>query len=155
MRGMPLLVLVVLLTACSSDRIARLERQKELTAKLESISDSVPLDLQERCANQARKAFKDQGPWGKNVLATFTNHYNQHLKKCFIEIHASNPGKGGIFASTFISDAFEGKDYGQYSATVAFPEAPPTICHVTSLSGEEKSCRSAEEFRTAIKPYME
>jgi hypothetical protein len=153
MRRLLLLPLVLLLGACNSDKIAQLEkRNKELAARLDSLSNGSLLDLQGRCASQSRSIFKDQGPWSKGVSVTYTNHYNQRLGKCFIEIHATTPGKQGIFASTWISDAFERKDYGEYYAVVSHT---PTSCTIRSLAGEETSCQSEEEFTEAMKQYME
>jgi hypothetical protein len=156
MRGFLLLSLLALLTGCRPDKTTQLENQnRKLAARLGPVSQGALFELQGRCAEQARKAFKDQGPWGVGVSATFANHYNQHLNKCFIEIHASSVGKKGTFTSIFVSDALEGEDYGEYSGVVTLPEVPPADCRVTSLSGEERPCRSLEEFRAAMKLFME
>jgi len=46
---------VILLPACNTDKIAQLEKQnKELVAKLDAVSKKTSMDLQERCAKQAR-----------------------------------------------------------------------------------------------------
>ena len=43
------------------------------------------LDLQAKCSRQADFTFKEGG-YGKNNYATYVNHYNSKLNKCFMEI---------------------------------------------------------------------
>ena len=151
-----LLQSTLLLSACNTEKIAQLEKQnKELAAKLESASKSGILDLQEKCAKQARELFKSDG-WEKEKMASFTNHYNQRLNKCFVQVESTHDG---TWTSTFVADAFEGKGYGQYYWESVrgkkYWEVPPFRCKVMSLGGEETDCHSDEEFKTAMKQYME
>jgi uncharacterized protein YxeA len=46
---------------------------QELTTRFETTSNTSSLDLQERCAAQARREFT-AGGWDKEQLASFTNH---------------------------------------------------------------------------------
>src|SRR5260370_24897783 len=106
---------MLLLSACNADRIAQLEKQnKELAAKLEAVSKQTSLDLQERCAKQARAEFKAEGN-EKDQMTSFTNHYNARLDTCFMEVTSSaGSGKGKAYGPSIyrsVSDAFEGKSY--------------------------------------------
>ena len=71
-------------TGCNQDKIARLDKEnKELAVKLESVAKAASLDMQAKCAQQARVEFK---VWEKDPMADFTNHYNTKVTKCFVEI---------------------------------------------------------------------
>lgn len=103
-------------------------------------------DLQERCAKQAREAFLNLG-WGKYESAAFENHFNQKLNKCFVQIE--NSDVMGTWKT--VSDAFEGKVY----AVLGLHGDEVKKCSVTLLSGEERICRSSDEFDALVKQYME
>jgi hypothetical protein len=145
----------------NGERIAQLEKQnRELTAKLEALGKSKTLDLQEQCAKQAEEVFKF-GKWDKESLADYTNHYNATLNKCFIEIQSmdAKTAPPDIFTNKTVSDAFEGKGYGEYmwksDRVKKYWEVPPLQCRVTLPSGEERFCHSSDEFDQLIKQYME
>jgi len=137
-------------------------RVQELSAKLESNSTpSVSLELQEKCARQAREEFKHEGLEGKQ-LADFSNHYNPKLGKCFVEVEYTDAKTGGIFVSKTVVDAFEGKVYASYmwnnNTKKKYWEVPPLKCSVTMLSGEETQCHSDDGpggFNALVKQYME
>jgi hypothetical protein len=138
-------------------------RVQELSAKLASNSTpSVSLELQEKCARQAREEFKHEGLEGKQ-MADFSNHYNPKLGKCFAEVEYTDvKTPGGIFVSRTVVDAFEGKVYGSYmwnnNTKKKYWEVPPLKCSVTMLSGEERQCHSddgPEGFNALVKQYME
>ena len=157
-----LLCSTIIIAGCNPDRVAQLEKQnKELMAKLEDVSKQSSLDLQSKCAKQAREEFNSEG-WRADTLAAFTNHYNKQLSKCFIEVTSSDTktaGDGTIFQSTVVSDAFEGKTYGEYhwksDKVKKYWEVPPFLCRVTSMTGQETVCHSDDEFKAAVKQYME
>src|SRR5262245_12026718 len=86
------------------------------------------LEMQARCAAQAKKSFEESG-WNKGIptsnpelsaanaqLTEYTNHYNSKLNKCFIEVNAqmqSLPGVSAAWSYKFLfRDAYEGKTYG-------------------------------------------
>jgi len=126
----------------------------ELSSKIKSNEKQMNLDLQAKCADQSRKEFVSNG-WDKRPLTTFSNHYNERLNKCFIEIE--DDGVNGT--SRVVSDAFEGKVYGNYmwfsKKGKKYWEVPPIMCKVTMPAGEEKLCNSSDEFDALLKPYME
>ena len=61
---------------------------QELNAKLASMSQAADFDLQAKCAKQAGDVWK-AGGWDRKKMATYSNHYNEKLKKCFIQIEAT------------------------------------------------------------------
>jgi hypothetical protein len=93
--------------------------------------------------------------WKKEPFAAYANHYHQKLNKCFIEIYSMKVPS----VSMSVSDAFEGKEYAEYSwintQGKKYWEVKPVTCKVTLLSGDEKTCGSQEEFERLIKVYME
>src|SRR5579863_5390085 len=74
----------------------------ELSSKIKSNEKQTNFDLQAKCADQARKEFVSYG-WDKRPLTTFSNHYNERLNKCFIDIE-DDIATG---TSRVVSDAFE------------------------------------------------
>jgi len=162
-----LLVCVVVLgfTARSQSVALRVQQKEiqELSVRLQANTmPAVSLELQEKCAKQAREEFKHEGLEGKQ-MADFSNHYNPKLGKCFVQIGYTDVKKpGGIFVSTTVVDAFEGKVYATYfwhnPGNKKYWEVSPLKCSVTLLSGEEKTCQSEdgpEGFNALVKQYME
>jgi hypothetical protein len=163
-----LLSAIFLLSACNTDKIAQLEKQnreltkqtQELKAQLGSAFTSTSLELQSKCAEQARAVYNADG-WNVEKMARFTNHYNQKLNKCFIQIEQTDTktSSSHIWMSKNVSDAFERKEYGDYmwrsDKVKKYWEVPPVICKVMLPSGEEKFCHSTDEVDTLIKQYME
>jgi hypothetical protein len=114
--------------------------------------------MQTKCAQQARVEFK---AWEKELTANFTNHYNVKVNKCFVEItNMGSDRKPHVpTVNRIVSDAFEGKVYGEYMwmnlKGKKYWEVEPFLCRVTSLSGEETVCTSSEQFDSLIKQFME
>jgi hypothetical protein len=73
--------------------------------KLESMSKTAALDLQETFARQAREEFKLYG-WDNHEMADFWNHYNAKLNKCFMQIQDTDAKtvRGTIVTSKTVSD---------------------------------------------------
>ena len=140
-------------------------RIQELAARLDSIqSKTASVDLQDRCAKQARVEFEDDRAadeklgLARNQVTQFENHYNAKLGKCFVKLQSFGT-KEPIQISTRVVDAFESKEYAEYLWQVdknkKASENPPFRCEVTMPSGEERVCRSDDEFDALIKRYME
>ena len=151
--------LLVLGSGCDQDRIARLEKEnRELSMKLQEATKAANLDLQAKCSSQARTAFKEMG-WDKQPFADYTNHYQQKLNKCFVQVSDYKAERGSARIHRTVQDAFEGKGYAEYywinNSAKKYSEVKPVLCKVTLLSGEEKVCSSTEEFDSLIKVYME
>ena len=81
-----LFCLLVVMVGCNDDQVRRLEREnQELAAKLDAVAKATNLDLQKKCADEANAMFKELG-WNKKPFASYNNHYQQKLNKCFIRI---------------------------------------------------------------------
>jgi hypothetical protein len=131
---------------------------QQLSAKLESESKTALLDLQEKCAKQAREEFKNY--WQDSEGADFTNHYNAKLNRCFIRVQYidTRTVRGTIFNYSEVFDAFERKVYAQWDwhteKDKKYWQVPPTECKVTLPSGEQ-ICRSSDEYDSLVKQLME
>ncbi len=135
-----------------------LNNANEAAASASKAEASASLELQGKCARQALEWFKAMG-WDKERFAVFTDHYSPKLNKCFVEVENTSVDYGVPMNSKIVADAFEGKLYGSYvwdnPRGKKYWEVPPTICRVTLSSGEEKQCRSSEEFDELAKQYMQ
>ena len=161
----PVVLITLLLSGCTdSDKLSKIdsrltrleEENKQLRSKIDALTKNGTLEFQDKCAKQAKVVF-DSERRGKDDITSYTNHYNATVNKCFIEEYSNEPH---IFSvSRTVSDAFEGKEYGQYfwsnPERKKYWEVPPTLCKVTPLSGEETFCNSSEEFDGLIKQFME
>jgi len=151
-----LIISVVVLGLLLRSQIAALREQRrqvqELNSKLESLSKTTSLDLQGKCAQQARERFTFEG-FDKHAMANFLSHYNTKLNKCFVQIASTDAKKPTISTYRTVSDAFEGRVLAEYMKN--WKEASPFVCKVTPLSGEERFCHSDEEFDALVKQYME
>jgi len=120
MRFLLIIAVMISLMGCNTDKIDQLEKQnRELTAKLEATSRQRTLELEDKCAKQALAEF-ERGGWNKLAtprhMASLTNHYNSKLGKCFMEIEDTDftAIAHGNRLNKIVSDAFEGKVYGEY-----------------------------------------
>lgn len=155
------LIALAVMLRTQSTKIGDLQRQiHDLDAQLAEKAKADTLDLQAKCSEQARKAFADlEIPKNEKNVASYENHYNAKLNKCFIHVehHAYTPGT--IWTHRHVFDAFEGKVYGAYmwhtDKVKKYWEVPPIKCEVTLPSGEKKDCHSNDEFTELVKVYME
>jgi hypothetical protein len=133
----------------------------ELNAKIEAKAKTASLEFQEKCSKQAWETYAENG-WKKEPMASFTNHYNDKMNKCFVLVQnttQSKPFNGTFFTNKILFDAFEGKSYGEYDwrsdKVKKYWEVAPFNCKGTLLSGEEKFCHSSDEFDDIVKLYMQ
>lgn len=119
------------------------------------------LDVQERCAAQAARAFEIAGH-KDNEWAGYTNHYSTRLGKCFIEIQSTDAktSPGTIWTFKTLSDAYEGKTYALYSwHTVEgkkYWEVPPFECSLFPDGNDSniQVCKTKAEFESFVSMYM-
>ena len=138
-------------------QIQLLDLQKQVAAN--SAPKKTPLEYQEKCAEQARKSFNEMGYKPKD-LAGYENHYNSQFNKCFIMVQNTDTTYSPtIWTHKSLSDAYEGKTYGEYSwhtiKNKKYWEVPPFMCKVVLPTGEDRFCKSDEEFEELTKGYME
>jgi len=135
---------------------------KSLSARLATTQQPVivSLDVQAKCAKQARTEFIAEGE-NKRQLAEYTQHYSLKQRKCFVEIRDTDakPASGTIYVNDQVLDAFERKVYAMYlwrgEKAERFWEVPPLQCKVAMITREEKECHSRMEFDTLVKQYMD
>ncbi len=159
MKPLTLSVLAILLAGCDSERIAKLEKENnELRESIKTAAVIAKLELQGKCANQAKASYAEGG-WLKEQLATYTNHYNPKLTKCFMEVQSTTVQGGDVFNNKYVSDAYEGKNYAEYAWKAEkgkkYWEVAPFMCKVEKLSGEVVYCKTTEEFEELVKQFME
>jgi hypothetical protein len=158
----PLLIALVGILAylAYSQRVA-LQQQRQVTQELNAKFNALAagsIDLQEKCAKQALEEFKFEGlqEHKEDKLASFSDHYNVKLNRCFVQIYYADARQdGSIFMSETLVDAFEGKLYGHYLQRTNKTKTFPADCKITLVTGTEKSCDSLPEFESLTKQYME
>ena len=118
-------------------------------------SPTEKFERSERCGKLAAAAFAErlQGvqpgvPTERGNVATYENHYNSRLNKCFYLETLVVLDKEGRRNSMTIFDINENKEYGAYMSGTKLSK--PLHCYV-----QTKYCQSEEEWRALIKPFME
>jgi hypothetical protein len=134
-----------------------LDLQKKVAADL--APKTAPIEYQEKCAEQARRAFNEMGYKPKD-FAVYENHYNTKLSKCFIMIQNTDTTYSPtIWTHKSLLDAYEGRAYAEYSwhtvKNKKYWEVPPFMCKVILPTGEDHYCKSDEEFEELIRSYMQ
>lgn len=128
-----------------------------LNANIAAMPQATSLDLQAKCARQAEEDYKDGG-WQSNELASYSDHYNGALNKCFIFIQSTDDNKNiqALVTSESLYDAFEMKDYGEYMDFNYYDQskAPIITCTVSHADGTQTSCSSEDEFKRAVEYFM-
>src|SRR5258708_15299328 len=104
-------------------------------------------ELQERCGKRAAEVFEKDFPKNERKgLEDFENHYSVRLNKCFLleinTIFLTVEGKNVSSKSLVLVDINDNKSYGTFHTSFS--------CEVM-----EKACRTEQEFRALIRPYME
>ena len=148
------------LTACDTDRIAKLEKENaELRADLEKQKRIVDLDTQGKCSAAAEHLFNIQFGAGKNTITLdYHNHYNRSLGKCFvmIEWHYRDvlSRTGSWFNLGFLYDAYENQEVGKFSqyTDVGADFEPHLSIQECEVAGNK--CGSIEEFNRKSTPFM-
>jgi hypothetical protein len=141
------------------------EQQKRIDSLNAAASSRTPVDraefdLQDRCAQQALRAFNAAG-LQHNETAGYTNHYSNRLNKCFVEMQWTVVLADTIWTYKTLSDAYQGKVYGSYSwHTVKdkkYWEVPPFECTMYPDGNEThlEVCKSGAEFDEFARRYME
>jgi len=110
-------------------------------------------DLQKKCSTVANAYFKNSD-YTENQIATYTNHYNKKLNKCFISIISSNivPENGAKLTYKSLIDASEGKLYAKVHE---FLPKDSLISQTIVCELLDTTCSSPIEYNFFIKSYME
>jgi len=130
-----------------------------LTASVSTEAQEASLDLQAKCAKQAKDAFDISGAGQNGDMASYTDHYNSALNKCFVFVqdtdYKTNPK--GVSDSETLYDAFELQVYGSYFALTYYDDSKPPampICTFTAPDGKQTFCHSRQDFRNGVEYYM-
>jgi hypothetical protein len=107
---------------------------------LSGCSNSNNLANQEKCSKKSLEFFTATGGGGN-----FSNHYNDKLNKCFIDII----DVGSQAYSETLYDVYENKKYGGFYMSYE-KNSEPTICWFL-----DKTCQSQNEFDEFVKQYMQ
>jgi hypothetical protein len=153
------LVVGVLAWEIHAQDLAASEQTKpvhELGSKWPDRATKSSLELQAKCARQAATAFTTSGL--KGPFAGYVNHYSEKLDKCFVVMNEtdSRSTPGSVFISKTLSDAFEGKTYGEFflQRQVGTGKRQWIQCYVIQPSGDEKPCESQGQFDRLAEMYM-
>lgn len=157
--GIALIILVGIMRT-QSNNIQDLQREiRDLNEKVAERSRAD--EVQAKCAQQAGKAFDGLG-YSKTEFTAYESHYAAKLDKCMMRVlhtDAQTARGKAVWAYVSVLDASGGKQYGAYAwhteTSKKFVIVPPVTCEVTLSTGEQKTCRSMEEFNELVKVYME
>ena len=152
---------LALVVEVSTDRRQRTQIQ-QLTSRLGNESRLDHLKLDERCAAEAKSVFQDMGykemQTGVNT-DSWQSHYNTKLSKCFMTVERTGVSNDTQFVSRILLDAFERRNYGQYTWTSRkdkkYWEVPPMLCVLTESAMSEQICKSEEEYKAFVAKYIE
>jgi hypothetical protein len=166
--GILLIVIGALTWWLMSERATNGQQRKQLeqlTARLADKSRLENLQLQEKCAEQAKKVFHALGY--KNIqqngidVDVYRSHYNEKIGKCFMAIESTNvtTTPGTMFINKILLDAYEQREYAEYSwisrKDKKYWEVPPTICKLIASSTSEQFCKSDDEYKAFVASYLE
>ena len=123
------------------------------------------LDLQERCASLARKAFNEDEASIAAAISksgspkidlppnSYQGHYNSKLDRCFMLVSrtwtTSSRGKNG--RTIYLVDAIEGRTYAYYQE----PEEEKPSCTLYPPFTKVTYCETSAEFNEFVAGYME
>jgi hypothetical protein len=151
--GIAAVAIFLFLSGYILQSISELKQQNEQlnlrVAELAETPKSNTLDLQEKCAEHAKRAFADwkvfNDPDG-TILGKSLSHYNAKLDKCFALFSASKDDNEELV------DAYSGKSYGAFQNFQGSGS-----CYVVQPSGEVKHCerRTIPDFRVLATVYMQ
>jgi hypothetical protein len=106
-----------------------------------SASAQSTLPLQARCDTQAHKAFQEDtdifDPERKDYKASYKNHYNVKLDRCFI--------LESWRREQILFDA-DKRAYAELNTT--------GLCKLTPPNEQEKNCKSKKDFDAFVAKYM-
>jgi type II secretory pathway pseudopilin PulG len=153
-----LLAAAVGLGVLASQQAATIKEQQRQIAAANERRKSEALGLQAQCAKQAKAAWVDGG-YSNSPMASYENHYNATLNKCFIYMQSYQIISGNGYDNRALLDVLENKSYGLYILHVMNGSGEgrlrPVKCTVQTVSGEVVDCESKDDFEARVKPYME
>jgi hypothetical protein len=135
-----------------------------------SIARAQSLDQQERCAQQAKRAYAELdaqngaetqkiGLKTVHISGDYQSHYNVKLGKCLMLVERSDMLGAQSITTTYVMDANERRQYATYvwmsRDGKKYWEVPPMACELTPSLRERRFCKTREEFDEFAAPYTE
>jgi hypothetical protein len=135
-----------------------------------SIARAQSLDQQERCAQQAKRAYAELDEQNGaetqkmdlktvNISGDYQSHYNVKLGKCLMLVERSDMLGSQSITTAYVMDANERRQYATYvwmsREGKKYWEVPPMACELAPSLREKRSCKTREEFDEFAAPYME
>ncbi len=135
-----------------------------------SIARAQSLDQQERCAQQAKRAYAEldaqngtetqkMGLETVHISGDYQSHYNVKLGKCLMLVERSDMLGSQSITTAYVMDANERRQYATYvwmsREGKKYWEVPPMACELTPSLREKRFCKTREEFDEFAAPYME
>ena len=125
------------------------------------VDDVRNLEVQKKCADQAKTFWKEGGysEIQKDIANNYTNHYNQMVGKCFIEITSNDmqniSTSGNVIETADLWDAFEGIQYASYMRVINSKKNLDSvyICFI-DMHAVERPCKTREEWDGYTSTYM-
>ncbi len=148
------LALGVLLLGISSCYYFMFALPKIQNQRLAAQVNAAKWEREQQCSTRA-KHFFDESSWSeKNSGASYENHFNNRLNRCFILVKSSTSQGNSRFLYRVLMDVNDGKEIAQYHKQVPYGQAEyagkPFVCAIL-----EKFCQTDEEFDAFVKSYME
>jgi len=106
------------------------------------------INLQTKCATQAKKFFDNIKSMANDINYTYKNHYSINLNRCYVLIHGI--GVSGIGMSDMLIDVYANENIADCESYGTAPEL--NFCSYNS-SNEIKY--NINQFNDFVKPYME
>jgi hypothetical protein len=135
-----------------------------------SIARAQSLDQQERCAQQAKRAYaeldaqygaetQEMGIKTVHISGDYQSHYNVKLGKCLMLVERRDMLGSQSTTTAYVMDANERRQYATYvwmsREGKKYWEVPPMTCELTPSLREKRFCKTREEFDEFVAPYME
>jgi hypothetical protein len=130
-------------------------------AKTQAQQPHATLADQKMCAAQAKKFYNEDTGFATIQHATkneFTSHYDPATKVCYVRIDITTFEDKKTTVSSYIFDAFEGRDVGTYiwfsDPRRKYWEVKPTLCNIKPPGKPKQTCGSTEEFEELADKYF-
>lgn len=133
--------------AVQAARLAELQKQLTAKAKIDEI------DLQEKCAAQATRLFREFD-WAQMAGAAYGSHFNLRLNSCLVTVETY-----GTTITKTLYEAYSRREYARYFWKMdehkKYWEVPPVICELKSPEAAAIHCNSGDEYDALVAAYME
>ena len=113
---------------------------------------------QQNCSSEASKAYKELGYSSNDIGSSYTNHWNERLSRCLMEIQNSTSPSGTLMTSKDLSDVLEGKEFASFTVIrdKKLWEQKPVLCEMypDGKQDDVKFCNSEAEFDAFVSSYL-